>query len=111
MSADEVRQLLGEPNSVTVRPDLTVWVCGDIAEVRFDKGTMRVEGWEEPSEVVPSNLAWRQLGVGMSADEVRRLLGEPKRVSVMKGLAFWKYGDFGEVHFDSASMRVNGWEK
>jgi len=52
---------------------------------------------------------WRQLEVGMTEDQVRSLLGEPRKVDVGAVLVFWYYGNSSNVNFDTDSKRVSGW--
>ena len=50
MTMDQVRALLGEPESVKANPIFTTWAWGSFpndAEVEFDQGG-KVTGWSEP---------------------------------------------------------------
>ena len=50
---------------------------------------------------------WRMLHRSMSKDEVRKLLGEPDRVSVSRFFESWEYSG-GSVTFDGKG-RVDSW--
>jgi hypothetical protein len=50
---------------------------------------------------------WRMLQRGMSKDDVRKLLGEPERISVSRFAEFWDYLR-GSVTFDGKG-RVDSW--
>ncbi len=52
---------------------------------------------------------WRKLQRGMSKDDVKKLLGEPGKVSVSKYYEFWYYAG-GSVTFDSKS-RLDSWNE
>jgi hypothetical protein len=52
---------------------------------------------------------WRKLQRGMSKDDVKRLIGEPGKVSVSKYYEFWYYGG-GSVTFD-AKGRLDSWNE
>jgi hypothetical protein len=52
---------------------------------------------------------WRMLHRRMSKDEVRKLLGEPYRVSVSRYFETWDYSG-GEVMFDGKG-RVDSWSE
>lgn len=52
---------------------------------------------------------WRRLQRGMSKDEVRKLLGEPVRVSVSKFYESWAYPR-GTVTFDGKG-RLDAWSE
>lgn len=59
--------------------------------------------------VVSKDLAaWRRLRRGMKADEVRKLLGEPEKVTA-GGVTFWYYPDLGNVSF--MDEKVYGWSE
>ena len=59
-------------------------------------------GWKDRSQ-------WRKLQRGMSEDDVRRLLGEPGKVSVARSYEFWYYAG-GDVAFDKKG-RVDSWDE
>jgi outer membrane protein assembly factor BamE (lipoprotein component of BamABCDE complex) len=52
---------------------------------------------------------WRKLQRGMSKDDVKKLIGEPGKVSVAKYYEFWYYGG-GNVTFDSKG-RLDSWNE
>ena len=52
---------------------------------------------------------WRQLQRRMSKDDVRKLLGEPVRISVSKFFEAWDYSG-GNVTFDGKG-RVDSWSE
>ena len=52
---------------------------------------------------------WRKLQRGMSKDDVRKLIGEPGKVSVGKYFEFWYYAG-GDVSFDSKG-RLDSWDE
>jgi hypothetical protein len=52
---------------------------------------------------------WRTLERHMTKDEVRKLLGEPDRVSVSRFYEAWEYSD-GDVMFDGKG-RVDSWSE
>jgi hypothetical protein len=60
---------------------------------------------------------WRKLRIGMEADEVTALLGDPERVVVGSALTFWYYksADAGSrlpsVRFNKTGMTVDGWDE
>jgi hypothetical protein len=47
MTTDAVRAILGEPESVIVTDDITLWYYPDHANVSFSSG--KVDGWSEPA--------------------------------------------------------------
>lgn len=49
---------------------------------------------------VGSTAAWRSLSIGMSKAQVKRLLGDPDRVSIILGSYQWEYSGFANVQFD-----------
>jgi outer membrane protein assembly factor BamE (lipoprotein component of BamABCDE complex) len=52
---------------------------------------------------------WRKLQRGMSKDDVKKLLGEPGKVSVSKYYEFWYYAG-GSATFDSKG-RLDSWNE
>ena len=76
--------------------------------------------WKLPFPTVVSNLPpgativplnkWRMMRKGMSKDDVRKLLGEPKSISAGVWGDSWYYPDVlhGKVEFDKQG-RVTGW--
>lgn len=56
---------------------------------------------------------WRQLKIGMTQKEVKRLLGVPDKVDVGSLFIYWYYGypSGGSVHFDTDTRRLNGWSE
>lgn len=62
--------------------------------------------------VAPDKAAWRKLQVGMTENDVRALLGEPKAVDVNGSYINWQYGEvIGYVRFTPDKRRVNGWRE
>jgi len=53
---------------------------------------------------------WRQLKRHMSKDDVRRLLGDPARVSVSRFYEAWYYLNSGSVTFDGKG-HVDSWSE
>jgi hypothetical protein len=62
---------------------------------------------ENPAEKDRSQ--WRMLQRGMPKDEVKKLLGEPVRISVSRFYEFWDYLG-GSVTFDGKG-RVDSWSE
>ena len=52
---------------------------------------------------------WRRLRLGMKMDEVRSLLGEPEKVTVVGSVAYWSFPGGGTVSFDSRSGKLESW--
>jgi hypothetical protein len=52
---------------------------------------------------------WRKLQRGMSKDDVKKLLGEPGKISVSKYYEFWYYAG-GSATFDSKG-RLDSWNE
>jgi len=65
------------------------------------KQVASAEGWKNLSN-------WRALKSGMSPDQVRAKLGEPARVNGGV-VAFWSYGNRGEVSF--VRDKVSSWHE
>jgi hypothetical protein len=63
-------------------------------------------GSQSPKE---DRSQWRKLQRGMSKDDVKKLIGEPGKVSVAKYYEFWYYGG-GNVTFDSKG-RLDSWNE
>jgi len=61
-------------------------------------------GREAKSGIAP----WRALHKGMTKDEVKKLLGEPKDMMKLNEYDVWDYPGGGSVRFDG-SGRVEGW--
>ena len=69
----------------------------------------------EPSQSQPVPVStrwrdlanWRRLQLGMRMDEVRTLLGEPKRVDAGP-ITFWRWGDANVYFMDE---KVTGWSE
>lgn len=59
------------------------------------------EGWKSPAN-------WRKLASNMSMDDVRTILGEPKRIE-SHTLTFWIYQNDGQVTFISG--KLNAWKE
>ena len=54
---------------------------------------------------------WRRLRRGMKMDQVRALLGEPRKVDTLgASTTFWHYGVIGYVQY-SSSNKVEGWSE
>ncbi|HET6429831.1 MAG TPA: outer membrane protein assembly factor BamE [Phycisphaerae bacterium] len=66
------------------------------------------------SAVPVGKAAWRQLKLGMSQDEVRKLLGEPMKVSAGP-IIHWYYASKGsggpKVQFSSYTGKLMGWDE
>jgi hypothetical protein len=58
--------------------------------------------------VTTGKAAWRSLQKGMSKDQVRRILGDPKEINVFSTWETWWYPGIGSVEFND-SGRVKGW--
>ena len=54
-----------------------------------------------PQRSLPAGVSvWRQqIKRGMTHAQVRRVLGEPKKISTMSNMDFWRYDNGGEVDF------------
>ena len=86
----------------------------ETAIAALEKRVAVLEQGPKPGATVPRDKAvWRRLRQGMSAEEVRQLLGEPKRVDSGPALTYWYYSESGGtgpyVLFSSDSLTVNGW--
>jgi hypothetical protein len=57
----------------------------------------------------PPISQWRKLNRGMSKDEVKKLMGEPNRVSVSRFFESWDYGS-GSITF-TGKGRVDFWSE
>ena len=57
----------------------------------------------------PALANWRRLNRGMTADQVRQLLGEPTSVTAGASLTTWRYPEMASVSF--VSGKVNGWSE
>ena len=64
---------------------------------------------QSPTPAVQDRGQWRKLHRRMSKDDVRKLLGEPERVSVSRFFESWDYGT-GSVTFDGKA-RVDFWSE
>jgi outer membrane protein assembly factor BamE (lipoprotein component of BamABCDE complex) len=66
-----------------------------------------------PETAVPASKddksQWRKLQRGMSKDDVKKLLGEPGKISVSKYYEFWYYAG-GSATFDSKG-RLDSWNE
>lgn len=84
----------------------------------------RLAGEAEPKATPPNPIgdqaggnAWRKLRVGMEADKVVALLGEPEKVKTVPLLTFWYFktvrdgGTAPTVTFNTDGMTVYGWEE
>ncbi len=75
----------------------------------------RLSGAMEMPQEVPSNFeaGWRKLAIGMTREQVRRLLGEPDEVSYLSYLEIWDYSARCKascsVTFDEQG-RVESWK-
>ncbi len=98
------------PNEPTARLNALEREVRDLTK-RIETLESHIKATGKPGANVPPTLAtWRQLRKGMSEDDVRRLLGEPKRIEAGSLLNFWRYANFGSVHF-SESGKVEGWDE
>jgi hypothetical protein len=62
----------------------------------------------EPAAVEPGRVAWRKLELGLSMDDVRGILGEPREIGVIGTYVTWHYGDNilgGNVRFLNGKLR------
>jgi len=69
-------------------------------------------GLNSPQSSAPAakeRSQWRQLKRRMSKDDVKKLLGEPERVSVSRFFESWYYGG-GSVTFDGKG-KVDFWSE
>jgi len=64
---------------------------------------------ENPTPAAKDRSQWRKLNRGMSQDDVRKLLGEPERVSVSRYYVSWYYLG-GTVAFN-AKGHLDFWEE
>jgi outer membrane protein assembly factor BamE (lipoprotein component of BamABCDE complex) len=80
--------------------------AGPLAISRVAYAQSAQNGAQAPSQ---DRSQWRKLQRGMSKDDVRKLLGEPGKVSVAKYYEFWYYAG-GSVTFDSKG-RLDGWNE
>jgi len=70
--------------------------------------TWRVTPVNAGREAKPGIAPWRALHKGMTKDEVKKLLGEPKDMMKLNEYDIWDYAGGGSVRFD-VSGRVEGW--
>lgn len=51
--------------------------------------------------------------MGMSEEDVEKLLGSPSRVDALGFVTIWHYGSLrgGQVRFDGASRKVDSWNE
>lgn len=69
-------------------------------------------GFDSPQSSMPAGKdlsQWRKLKRRMSKDDVKKLLGEPERVSVSRFFESWYYGA-GSVTFDGKG-KVDFWSE
>ena len=84
----------------------------------------RLAGEVEPKATPPNQIgdqasrdAWRKLRVGMEADKVVALLGEPEKVTASQPLTFWYFKKVRDgvptpsVTFNTDGMTVYGWQE
>jgi len=65
----------------------------------------------EYSEKWKDRTIWRKLKIGMTKDQVRQLLGEPRKIDAGSALTYWYYSKetwHCYIRFDS-SNRIAGW--
>jgi hypothetical protein len=117
MSKVEVESIFGKADKISVTGSLERWEYGE-GEVSFYEG--KLYAWYEPDQdktppskdnqglVDPKNKTnWRKhLRVGMTAEEVLRLFGEPDRISTSGDIQIWSYGH-GSITLREAKVR--GW--
>jgi len=63
-----------------------------------------VELWKDKSN-------WRKLERGMTMDQVRRLLGEPRTVDVNGISKYWRYSTSFSPHVHYINNRLDGWDE
>lgn len=63
------------------------------------------------TSVAPGKENWRKLQNGMPADQVELLLGNPTNIDSSKYIFTWYYPSGGQVRFDTASRKVEGWSE
>lgn len=82
---------------------------GTLAESR-PTSSAQVTGQETQSAAPTQNdkSQWRKLQRHMSKDDVRKLLGEPRSISVSRYCEAWAYIGSGSVTFDSKG-RLDYW--
>jgi hypothetical protein len=88
-------------NKLTVPEQQTL--AGEISALT---GAARAAQSGAPPE--PDRTQWRKLQRHMSKDEVRKLLGEPLRISASRYFESWQYSGSGMATFDSKG-RLDFW--
>lgn len=68
----------------------------------------RATSVQSKQNIPAGKTSWRSLQKGMSKDDVRRIMGEPKKIEVYSGFEYWYYGVFAKVEFDDSGL-VTGW--
>lgn len=78
--------------------------------VRLEKQIFYPAASSEQSiqRVTPGKAAWRSLQKGMSKDQVRRILGDPKDIILFPTWETWWYPGIGSVEFNDSNL-VKGW--
>ncbi|MCK4340476.1 MAG: outer membrane protein assembly factor BamE [Phycisphaerae bacterium] len=69
-----------------------------------DKGPSLKGDWRDKEN-------WRKLKRGMSKDDVRRLLGEPQKITEVTDQSWWYYGWPGGGRVEFAPSGVIGWSE
>ena len=54
---------------------------------------------------------WRRLQVGMTMEQVSELLGEPEKVNMIAGSAFWYWAYPGGPSIHFSASKVSGWSE
>lgn len=102
MTSEQVRQILGSPWRVKRLKRSIEWeyrTSRGLFEVRFRSGTVIFVGFFEEGNATPAQRGDAQndvrpfdrIGVGMTANQVRSLLGEPDRLEEEGNTASWNY--------------------
>ena len=79
-----------------------------VAHLEKSQGPGVVPASSSERKVEKDKLPWLSLKKGMSKDQVKKILGEPKGVMNFNEAEIWDYASGGSVRFDS-SGRVLGW--
>lgn len=106
--------LIGTGHAYAAEDNSTLYLLEKIAELEA-----RIEALEKPrsgTSSVPAGLsAWRRLEIGMTASQVRQILGEPKKID-SGYFTRWYYG-FGTASYSPERVEftqgqgVTGWEE
>lgn len=92
-----------------------VKVVEKMVEVPVERIVYRDRVVEKPATSIPASLSsWRQISKGLSRDQVRSILGEPRKI-VGGSLEIWYYGTM--THFGSSGSvtfylgKVDSWSE